>query len=149
MIFSHSRKASEQIHLYNPTGTSCLRCSLSSSLLGKPNDKYNCCEGLMERRGAVSSGFPRKRNKGPMFTKTQGSARGSIYFPDNFTESTLARLSTASHSTTIHLCATGFIYTLQTFIRANLTGRTEKAGGGIEYTEILIKTQLPRGADSV
>lgn len=64
-----------------------------------------------------------------MFTKTQGSAGGTIYFLDNSTESILALLLAASHSTTIHLCATGFIYTLQTFIKANLTGLKEKAGG--------------------
>lgn len=64
-----------------------------------------------------------------MFTKTQGSAEGTIYFLDNSTESILALPLAASHSTTIHLCATGFIYTLQTFIKANLTGLKEKAGG--------------------
>lgn len=66
-----------------------------------------------------------------MFTKTQGSAEGTIYFLDNSTESILALPLAASHSTTIHLCATGFIYTLQTFIKANLTGLKEKTGGGL------------------
>lgn len=66
-----------------------------------------------------------------MFTKTQGSAEGTIYFLDNSTESLLALPLAASHSTTIHLCATGFIYTLQTFIKANLTGPKEKEGGGV------------------
>lgn len=80
-----------------------------------------------------------------MFTKTQGSAQGSIYFPDNFTESTLARLYTASHSTTIHLCATGFIYTLQTFIKANLTGLKEKAGGDRVYRNSYKNAAAARG----
>lgn len=54
--------------------------------------------------------------------KTQRSAERDIYFPDNSAESILARLLRDSHSTAIHLCATGFIYTLQTFIKANLMG---------------------------
>lgn len=86
----------------------------------------------MERRRAISSAFPRMKkergDRGPMFTKTQGSAEGTIYFLDNPTESILALPLAAAHSTTIHLCATGFIYTLQTFIKANLTGLKEKAG---------------------
>lgn len=86
----------------------------------------------MERRRAISSAFPRMKkergDRGPMFTKTQGSAEGTIYFLDNPTESILALPLAAAHSTTIHLCATGFIYTLQTFIKANLTGPKEKAG---------------------
>ena len=54
--------------------------------------------------------------------KTQRSAERSIYFLDNSAESILALLLRDSHSTAIHLYATGFIYTLQTFIKANLTG---------------------------
>lgn len=69
-----------------------------------------------------------------MFTKTQGPAGGAIYFLDNPTESIRALPLAASHSTTIHLCATGFIYTLQTFIKANLTGPKEKAGDGVYRT---------------
>lgn len=57
-----------------------------------------------------------------MFMKTQRSAERSIYFFDNPAESILALLLRASHSTAIHLYATGFIYTLQTFIKANLMG---------------------------
>lgn len=37
-------------------------------------------------------------------------------------QSILALLLRDSHSTAIHLYATGFIYTLQTFIKANLMG---------------------------
>ncbi len=54
--------------------------------------------------------------------KTQRSAERSIYFLDNSAESILALLLRDSHSTAIHLHATGFIYTLQTFIKANLMG---------------------------
>lgn len=57
-----------------------------------------------------------------MFMKTQRSAERTIYFLDNSAESILALFLRAPHSTAIHLCATGFIYTLQTFIKANLTG---------------------------
>lgn len=82
--------------------------------------------------------------------KTQRSAERSIYFLDNSAESILALLLRDSHSTAIHLYATGFIYTLQTFIKANLMGvkkRGEKKKK--EYTKILMKTQLLQGADSV
>lgn len=54
--------------------------------------------------------------------KTQRSGERSIYFPDNSAESILALLLRDSHSAAIHLYATGFIYTLQTFIKANLIG---------------------------
>lgn len=54
--------------------------------------------------------------------KTQRSGEPSIYFLDNSAESILALLLRDSHSTAIHLYATGFIYTLQTFIKANLMG---------------------------
>lgn len=57
-----------------------------------------------------------------MFMKTQRSAEKTIYFLDNSVESILALFLCAPHSTVIHLYATGFIYTLQTFIKANLTG---------------------------
>lgn len=80
--------------------------------------------------------------------KTQRSAERSIYFLDNSAESILALLLRDSHSTAIHLYATGFIYTLQTFIKANLMG-VKKRGGKKEYTKILMKTQLLQGADSV
>lgn len=60
--------------------------------------------------------------------KTQRSAERSIYFLDNSAESILALLLRDSHSTAIHLYATGFIYTLQTFIKANLMG-VKKRGG--------------------
>lgn len=75
--------------------------------------------------------------------KTQRSGEPSIYFLDNSAESILALLLRDSHSTAIHLYATGFIYTLQTFIKANLMGGKKK------YTKILMKTQLLQGADSV
>lgn len=81
-----------------------------------------------------------------MFMMTQRSAKRSIYFLDNSAERLLALLFRASHSTAIHLYATGFIYTLWTFIKANLTGERKE---GIEYTKILMKTQLLQGADSV
>lgn len=54
--------------------------------------------------------------------KTQSSAERGIYFLDNSTESILALLLCGAHSTVIHLYARGFIYTLQTFIKANLMG---------------------------
>lgn len=81
-----------------------------------------------------------------MFMKTQRSAEKTIYFLDNSAESILAPFLCAPHSTVIHLYATGFIYTLRTFIKANLMGWRE---GGIEYTQILMKTQLLQDADSV
>lgn len=58
--------------------------------------------------------------------KTQRSAERSIYFLDNSAESILALLLPDSHSTAIHLYATEFIYTLQTFIKANLMGVKKK-----------------------
>lgn len=78
--------------------------------------------------------------------KTQRSAERSIYFLDNSAESILALLLCDSHSTAIHLYATGFIYTLQTFIKANLMGVKKREK---EYTKNLMKTQLLQGADSV
>lgn len=54
--------------------------------------------------------------------KRQRSTERSIYFLDNSAESILALLLRDSHSTAIHLYATAFIYTLQTFIKANLMG---------------------------
>lgn len=74
---------------------------------------------LMECHRAISLRFHKKRW---MFMKTQRSAERSIYFLDNSAESILALLLRDSHSTAIHLYATGFIYTLQTFIKANLMG---------------------------
>lgn len=53
-----------------------------------------------------------------MFIKTQSC----VCFPDNPAESAAAPLLRASHSAAVHLYATRFIYTLQTFIRANLMG---------------------------
>lgn len=98
---------------------------------------------LMECHRAISLCFYKKRW---MFTKTQRSAERSIYFPDNSAESILALLLRDSHSTAIHLYATGFIYTLQTFIKANLMGVKKREK---EYTKNLMKTQLLQGADSV
>ena len=63
--------------------------------------------------------------------KTQRSAERSIYFLDNPAESILALLLRDSHSTAIHLYATGFIYTLQTFIKANLMGVKKWGRGGV------------------
>lgn len=57
-----------------------------------------------------------------MFMKTQRSAAKTIYFLDNSAENILAPFLCAPHSTVVHLYATGFIYTLQTFIKANLMG---------------------------
>lgn len=73
----------------------------------------------MECHRAISLCFHKKRW---MFIETQRSAERSIYFLDNSAESILALLLRDSHSTAIHLYATGFIYTLQTFIKANLMG---------------------------
>lgn len=72
--------------------------------------------------------------------KTQRSAERSIYFLDNPAESILALLLRDSHSAAIHLYATGFIYTSQTFIKANLMG--VKKGGNESTQKILMKTQL-------
>lgn len=80
----------------------------------------------MECHSAISLGRPPNPQKGLMFMKTQRSVERSIYFLDNSAESILALLLCASHSTTIHLCATGFIFTLQTFIKANLTGAKKR-----------------------
>lgn len=76
--------------------------------------------GLLECHRAMSTGLHGKECS--MFMKTQRSAEKTIYFLDNSAESILALFLCAPHSTVIHLYATGFIYTLQTFIKANLTG---------------------------
>lgn len=74
---------------------------------------------LLECHRAISMGFRWKECS--MFMKTQRSAEKTIYFLDSSAESILALFLRAPHSTVIHLYATGFIYTLQTFIKANLT----------------------------
>lgn len=47
----------------------------------------------------------------------------TIYFCADSAKCFLGFLLCDSHSAAIHLCAPGFIYTLQTFIKANLMGK--------------------------
>lgn len=67
---------------------------------------------LMQRRG-VNFLFPQKTLD---VYDDKRSAETGIYFLDDSAESFLALLLCDAHSTAVHLCATGFIYTLKTFI---------------------------------
>ena len=55
--------------------------------------------------------------------------RRGIYFCADSAECILGFLHCDTHSTAIHLCATGFVYTLQTFIKANLMGKEKRERG--------------------